>query len=146
MPSMPCGGHNGDKWYLCLAVLRLTLPRLWKIVVNNIFMKNRLTTKKTQQGSNHVSNSYGVFYVQGLIVYFIFCVMMTISTHWRRDKMAAIFQTTYSNAFSWLKMYEFLSLVVYFIFCVMMIISTHWRRDKMAAIFQTTYSNAFSWI
>ena len=27
-----------------------------------------------------------------------------ILTHWRRDKMAAIFQTTFSNAFSWIKM------------------------------------------
>ena len=28
-------------------------------------------------------------------------------THWHRDKMAAIFQTTFSNGFSWMKMYEF---------------------------------------
>ena len=28
-------------------------------------------------------------------------------THWGRDKMAAILQTTYSNPFSWMKMYEF---------------------------------------
>ena len=28
-------------------------------------------------------------------------------THWGRDKMATIFQTTLSNAFSWMKMYEF---------------------------------------
>ena len=28
-------------------------------------------------------------------------------THWGRDKMAAIFQTTFSNAFSWIKMFEF---------------------------------------
>ena len=28
-------------------------------------------------------------------------------THWSRDKMAAIFQTTYLKAFSWMKMYEF---------------------------------------
>ena len=28
-------------------------------------------------------------------------------THWDRDKMAAIFQTTFSIAFSWVKMYEF---------------------------------------
>ena len=29
------------------------------------------------------------------------------STHWGRDKMAAIFQMTFSNRFSWMKMYEF---------------------------------------
>ena len=28
------------------------------------------------------------------------------STHWGRDKMAAISQTTLSNAFSWIKMFE----------------------------------------
>ena len=28
-------------------------------------------------------------------------------THWGRDKMAAIFQTTFSNAFTWMKMFEF---------------------------------------
>ena len=31
-------------------------------------------------------------------------------THWGRDKMAAIFQTTFSNAFSWMKMHKFRSL------------------------------------
>ena len=28
-------------------------------------------------------------------------------THWGRDKMDAVSQTTFSNAFSWMKMYEF---------------------------------------
>ena len=28
-------------------------------------------------------------------------------THWGRDKMAVIFQTTFSNAFSWIKMFKF---------------------------------------
>ena len=28
-------------------------------------------------------------------------------THWGRDKMDALFQTTFSNGFSWMKMYEF---------------------------------------
>ena len=30
-----------------------------------------------------------------------------IFTHWGRDKMAVIFQTTFSNAFSWMKTFEF---------------------------------------
>ena len=29
-----------------------------------------------------------------------------LSTHWGRDKMAAIFQMTFSNIFSWMKMHE----------------------------------------
>ena len=28
-------------------------------------------------------------------------------TQWGRDKMAAVSQTMFSNAFSWMKMYEF---------------------------------------
>ena len=28
-------------------------------------------------------------------------------THWGPDKMAAIFQTTFSNGFSWMKIFEF---------------------------------------
>ena len=28
---------------------------------------------------------------------------LSLSIHWDRDKMAAIFQTTFSNAFSWMK-------------------------------------------
>ena len=30
-----------------------------------------------------------------------------VLTHWGRDKMATIFQTAFSSAFSWMKMYEF---------------------------------------
>ena len=29
-----------------------------------------------------------------------------IASYWGRDKMAVIFPTTFSNAFSWMKMYE----------------------------------------
>ena len=32
---------------------------------------------------------------------------LTVLTHWGRDKMAANWQTTFSNAFSWMKMFEF---------------------------------------
>ena len=28
-------------------------------------------------------------------------------THWNQDKMAAIFQTTFSNSFSWMKIFKF---------------------------------------
>ena len=31
----------------------------------------------------------------------------SLLTHWGRDKMAAIFQTIFSNAFSWMQMYKF---------------------------------------
>ena len=32
---------------------------------------------------------------------------VSMLTHWGRDKMDAISQTTFSNAFSWMKMFEF---------------------------------------
>ena len=34
-------------------------------------------------------------------------VIQWLLTHWGRDKMAAISKTTFSHAFSWMKMYEF---------------------------------------
>ena len=38
---------------------------------------------------------------------FAFGPLRTQLTHWGRDKMAAVSQTTHSNAFSWMKMLEF---------------------------------------
>ena len=37
------------------------------------------------------------------------CEMLTNAhlTHWGRDKIDAILQTTFSNAISWMKMFEF---------------------------------------
>ena len=50
--------------------------------------------------------------------WFVTCLCQTISwtnvdftvrplTHWGRDKLATVFQTTFSNTLSWMKMYEF---------------------------------------
>ena len=36
-----------------------------------------------------------------------FCLGLNVLTHWGRDNMVAIFQTTFSNAFAWMKMYQF---------------------------------------
>ena len=40
----------------------------------------------------------------GYIIVLSWCMRLT---HWGRDKMTAISQTTFSNAFPWLEMYEF---------------------------------------
>ena len=52
-----------------------------------------------------------------------------VLTHWGRDKMAAIFQTTFSNGFSWMKMYEF-RLTFHWSLClgVQFTIFQHWFR------------------
>ena len=50
-------------------------------------------------------------------------------THWRRGKMAAIFQTTFSNAFSWIKMSEFRLIFHWNLFPrVQLTISQRWFR------------------
>ena len=36
-----------------------------------------------------------------------FCLSLNVLTHWGWDKMAAIFQTTFWNAFSWMKIFDF---------------------------------------
>ena len=47
--------------------------------------------------------------VFGMVTDLLYTNMKTwfISTHWGPDKMIAIFQTTFSNAFSWMQIYEF---------------------------------------
>ena len=50
-------------------------------------------------------------------------------THWGWDKMAANFLTTFSNAFSWMKMYEFQLRFHRILFLrVQLTISHHWFR------------------
>ena len=50
-------------------------------------------------------------------------------THWGRDKMAAIFQTTFSNAFSWMKIYEFWLRFHWSVFLrIQLTIFQHWFR------------------
>ena len=50
-------------------------------------------------------------------------------THWGRDKMAAILQTTFSNAFSWMKIYKFRLRFHWSLFPrVQLTIYPHWFR------------------
>ena len=69
--------------------------------------------KSIQQFQNHIDT-----YVEGATL-----------THWGRDKMAAIFQTTFWNAFSWMKMYEFQLKFHWSLFLrVQLTIFQHWFR------------------
>ena len=55
-------------------------------------------------------------------------------THWDQDKMAAIFQTTFSNGFLWMKMYEFWLKFHWSLFLrVQLTISQHWFREWFGA-------------
>ena len=50
-------------------------------------------------------------------------------THWGRDTMAAIFQTTFSNGFFWMQMYEFRLTFHWNLFLwVQLTIFQHWFR------------------
>ena len=50
-------------------------------------------------------------------------------THWGRDKMAAVSQTMFSNAFSWMKIYEFWLIFHWSLFLrVQLTIFQHWFR------------------
>ena len=50
-------------------------------------------------------------------------------THWGRDKMNTIFQMTFSNGFSWMKMYEFQLTFHWSLFLgVQLTIFQHWFR------------------
>ena len=55
-------------------------------------------------------------------------------THWGRGKMAAIFQTAFSNAFSWMKMFEFRLKFHWSLFLrVQLTIFQHWFRLWLGA-------------
>ena len=65
------------------------------------------------------------------MIYCIVSPQMSILqlTHWGRDKMAATSQTTFSNAFSWVKMYEFGLKLHWSLFLgVQLTIFHHWVR------------------
>ena len=61
-------------------------------------------------------------------------------THWGRDKMAAIFQTTFSNAFSSMEMIEFRLKLHWMLFLrVQSTISQHWFRKWLGAVQATSH-------
>ena len=61
-------------------------------------------------------------------------VSFSILTHWGRDKMAAVSQTTLSNAFSWTKMLEFRLRFHWSLFLrVQLTIIQHWFRLWLGA-------------
>ena len=58
-----------------------------------------------------------------------FTAWITYLTHWGQDKMAAISQTTFSNAFSWMKICRFRLRFHWSLFLwVQLIISQYWFR------------------
>ena len=61
-------------------------------------------------------------------------------THWGLDKMDAISQTTFSSAFSWMKMFEFRLKFHWSLFLrVQLTISQHWFRWWFGAVQATSH-------
>ena len=71
-----------------------------------------------------------------LLFLFHVCLLwvMDVLTHWGRDKMNAISQTTFSSAFSWMKMFEFRLKFHWNMFLrVQLTIFQHWLRLWLGA-------------
>ena len=61
-------------------------------------------------------------------------------THWSRDKMAAVSQTMFSNAFSWMEMYEFRLKFHWSLFLrFQLTIFQHWFRYWLGAVQATSH-------
>ena len=68
-------------------------------------------------------------------------------THWGRDKMAAIFLTTFWNAFSWTKTYEFRFRFYWNLFLgVQLTIYQHWFRWWLGAVQPTSHYLGQWWL
>ena len=61
-------------------------------------------------------------------------------THWGRDKMDVISQTTFSSAFSWMKIFEFRLKFHWSLFLrVQLTIFQHWFRKRLGAVQATSH-------
>ena len=61
-------------------------------------------------------------------------INIVILTHWGGDKMSALFKTTFWNAVSWMKMYEFRLRFHWWLFlCLWLTIFRYWFRNWLGA-------------
>ena len=96
---------------------QLVFYSIWWVASLEIFLLHGITRPQWVKRSSGVGTSAlsGTLY-QAL-------------THWGRDKMAAISQTIFSNAFSWMEMYEFRLIFHWGLFLgVQLTIFQHWFR------------------
>ena len=85
-----------------------------------------------------------IFYI--MYLKFMLQILLThlpatdVLTHWGRDKIGAIFQTTFSNAFSWMKMYQYQLKFHWSLFLrVQLTIFQHWFRWWLGAYQATSH-------
>ena len=100
------------------------LVRSSGIILRAFFTKITISFIQIFQGhwANELKNIQIYFYVQMIAAW-------QGLTHWGRDKMAAISQTTSSSAFSWMKMFEFWLKFQWCLFLrVQLTLFQHWFR------------------
>ena len=79
--------------------------------------------------SNYHVHGINMFWMTNLLLLVIAPSHALRLTHWGQDKMDAISQTTFSSAFSWMKMFEFLLKFHWSLFLsVQLTIIRHWFR------------------
>ena len=70
----------------------------------NVFTQTTTTLLSSTSPPLIVVNKHSTYHLERMHALLCSTILLT---HWSRDKMATIFQTTFSNAFSWMKMMEF---------------------------------------
>ena len=124
----------GLKWFWIYSVDRMMLFKndKWDLVGNHDTLKVRNTL--SYHLFNHAPAVYRAYWLakatwQACDLTTRQCQIPAWLTHWGRDKMAANFLTTFSNAFSWMKIYEFRLRFHWSLFPrVQLTIFQHWFR------------------
>ena len=87
-----------------------------------------------RQNINQNSKSYKTPHIWLSWASYALCAVLIFLTHWGRNKMADICQTTFSNAFPWMKMYEFRLKCHWSLFVrIQLAIYHHWLRWWLGA-------------
>ena len=118
----------------------------------SISSRPQCVKKNISLANNNISNGFELIQMATLPHYCYICDMWMLHsdwflTHWGRDKMDAIFQTTFSNGYSWMKMYEFRIKFHWSLFLRFpLTISQHWFRSWLDADQATShYLNLWWW-
>ena len=101
----------------------------------NVFFDLR-QNEQLSRGAGDLRRLRAHYYVR--VILWFYCIYMVMEmpcpwvlllTHWGRDKMDAISQTTFSSVFSWMKMFEFRLQFHWSLFLrVQLTIFQHWFR------------------
>ena len=123
--------HHGSSYVIwCYGSLSLTV-RIMNGLLTGKHMSSPSTIPRPTSSSRH--RRHGLSILQSLVVVCHRCEIQhcvwTKLRHWGWDKMDAISQTTFSNAFSWMKMFEFQLKFHWSLFLgVQLTIFQHWLR------------------